>query len=58
VNEDRALEATFRNNRPDGPENSGLGLVRSTGQVMWLDWDQTVTGIASQPFRLGKGSGS
>jgi hypothetical protein len=21
-------------------------------QVMWLDWDQTVTGIASQPFRL------
>jgi hypothetical protein len=27
-------------------------------QVMWLDWDQTVTGIASQPFRLGKGSGS
>ena len=21
-------------------------------QVMWLDWDQAVTGIASQPFRL------
>ena len=21
-------------------------------QVMWLDWDKTVTGIASQPFRL------
>jgi hypothetical protein len=21
-------------------------------QVMWLDWDRTVTGIASQPFRL------
>jgi hypothetical protein len=21
-------------------------------QVMWLDWDKTVTGVASQPFRL------
>jgi hypothetical protein len=27
------------------------------GQMMWLGWDQSVTGIASQPFRLSWTSG-
>jgi hypothetical protein len=42
----------------DSHQITTLSNVRLSDQVMWLDWDQTVTGIASQPFRLGKGSGS
>jgi hypothetical protein len=30
----------------------GYESWRERDQVMWLDWNQAVTGIASQPFRL------